>query len=151
MSTGMHSKSNWDTLQICVFCTAIVSFIGSVLVILTYFVSKRWRNELNDMKKVLLFVWYVHNYYHIYLNSIIELFYMYVSICVKKCINIYSFYQCCYSLAYIDVDVADNNTLCCIQASILQVNNSIYFHIVTICNLASTITITDTVLSLLIL
>lgn len=48
----IHIK--WDDMQVAVFCAALVSFFGDIIIIATYFVSKKWRNELTEMKKIML-------------------------------------------------------------------------------------------------
>lgn len=50
-------------MQIAVFTAAIFSFIGDIVLFLTFFVSKKWRLELTLMKKIILVLAVYHMFY----------------------------------------------------------------------------------------
>lgn len=54
---------SFDSIQICVLCACIISAISSLVIILTFFVSKRWRLELYDLKKVIVVMCVYHFIY----------------------------------------------------------------------------------------
>ena len=51
-------RSSDSPMQVSVACVATASLLGNVIVFSTYFVSKRWRNELHEVKKLILVMRY---------------------------------------------------------------------------------------------
>jgi hypothetical protein len=52
----------WNDFQTVVFTAAMLSLVGDIIIISTFYVSKRWRNEMTEMKKIILAL----SLYHIF-------------------------------------------------------------------------------------